>query len=262
MSRRIGFIAPVDHLSGNLSGDQVLKYAQNDNPAFDAPMGKQYARNYKTRYIGAIRASNGQPYFSVRTKNAVNISNRSKMVMALLGGTASVKQAIKKNQAFAGIVTLYTTEKIGGYTDKTLDKWMFEIIYQALETKEVMFSFISHTGGSSFAFHNPWVYTNQQGGLGLEVPVRIVAKFWMQLAASPIQFYVSGMKGVAHSDDTFANIIARGYNVLGLESSDNYVMLGNMYVNRRVEGNLSTCSTSVVPQDRQEFELTEELYES
>ena len=47
--KRIEFIAPVESMRGNLSGNQSLEYALNNNPAYDAPDGVQYARNYQPR---------------------------------------------------------------------------------------------------------------------------------------------------------------------------------------------------------------------
>lgn len=219
MAKRIDFIAPVDAMRGNLSGDQTLEYAQNNNPAYDAPVGLNYARNYQTRYIGAKRAASGLKYFSVKTKAATLITNRSKMVMALLGGTGAVRAAIK---ALAGddILNIYRRAKELGMTDaKTYDKYLYDTIYAALESKNTMISFFA-TGATpqSVAIRNPWVYTNQTGGVPITIKNSILVKFWAMLAKNPIFFDVEGMRGVAHAADTFQNVIDRSYNVLNLQA--------------------------------------------
>ena len=53
--KRIEFISPVEAMRGNLSRTkQTLLYAENDNPAWDAPVDKRsYARNYQPIFVGA-----------------------------------------------------------------------------------------------------------------------------------------------------------------------------------------------------------------
>lgn len=217
--KRIEFIAPVESMRGNLSGNQVLEYAENNNPAFDAPAGVQYARNYQPRFIGAKRSATGKKYFQIKTKSATKINAGTKLKMALLGGTGAVRAAILSNTVNRGLVeAVYTAAKAAGQTSaKTLMKFAYDVIYEALQNKEVMIIF-SATGASSAAFHNPWVYNGQQGGISVTIKNSILVKFWMQLAYSPITFTVEGMKGVAHNTDTFGEIINRSYNVLGLKT--------------------------------------------
>ena len=91
----IEFIAPVEALRGNMSGKQTLVYAQNDNPAFDAPQGRQYARNYKPRYIGYRRAKDGKVYFGVKRRSATKVDAASKITMAALGTIQDLKKTFK-----------------------------------------------------------------------------------------------------------------------------------------------------------------------
>lgn len=93
MAKRIIMVPPFDVLTGNLSGQQSLKYAENDNRAYEAPNGSQGARNYKTRYIGA-RRSDGTTYFSVRRKNTAVLNGQTRMAMGLTAMIAVIKSAI------------------------------------------------------------------------------------------------------------------------------------------------------------------------
>lgn len=222
MAKRIEFLAPVEAMRGNLSGSQELEYAENNNPAYDAPVGRlNYARNYQTRYIGAKRSSSGLKYFSVKTKNAVNLSARAKMVMALLGGTGAVRAAIKK-AGIADITAIYLKAKeIGMTSAKNVDQYIYDIVYTSLEAKGPFFTFAAPGAvPASVRFRNPWVYTNQQGGVALTIKNSILVKFWSMLAINPVVFYVEGMRGVAHTGDLFGNLPDRPYNVLGLSREE------------------------------------------
>lgn len=216
--KRIEFIAPVESMRGNLSGNQVLEYAENNNPAFEAPAGVQYARNYQPRFIGAKRSATGKKYFQIKTKSATRINAGTKLKMALLGGTGAVRAAILSNAVNRGLVeAVYTAAKAAGQTSaKTLEKFAYDVIYEGLQNKSIMFVF-SAPGASSVAFHNPWVYAGQQGGIGVTIKTTILVKFWSELAINPITFTADGLKGIAHSGDTFSqDFLNSNLNVIPL----------------------------------------------
>lgn len=259
MAKKVIMTAPFEALTGNLSGAQNLEYAENNNPAFDAPSGVQYARNYKTRYIGARRSSTGLVYFQVRQKSAVKISDRSKMVMALLGGTGAVRAAILKDETnLSRLEATYAAAKSEGRTNaKTLSKWIYDVVYETLLVKGSTFSFQS-VGAGTVYYRNPWVWTSGTGTpIALNIKKTTIAKFWLQLASNAILFYVSGMIGVAHTGDTFQNIIDRGYNVLNLSASTSFVKIGDMWLKNDSETvGYPSLSTTVLNNAR--FVLTDE----
>lgn len=229
--KRIEFISPVESMRGNLSGNQVLEYAENNNPAFDAPTGRQYARNYQPRFIGAKRSATGKKYFQIKTKSATKVNAGSKLKMALLGGTGAVRGAILTNATYrAAVEAVYAAAKAEGRTSaKTLEKYLYDVIYEALQAKSVMIQFFA-TGAATLTIQNPWVYTNQAGGQSITIKESVLIKFWPQLASNPIMFTIDGLKGVAHSSDTFSGIIAGNYNVLDLTSSANNVICNGRVV--------------------------------
>lgn len=265
MAKRIEFLAPVEAMRGNLSGSQELEYAENNNPAYDAPVGRlNYARNYQTRYIGAKRSSSGLKYFSVKTKNAVNLSSRAKMVMALLGGTGAVRAAIKK-AGIADITAIYLKAKEIGMTKaKNVDQYIYDIVYTSLEAKGPFFTFAAPGAvPSSVRFRNPWVYTNQQGGVALTIKNSILVKFWSMLAINPVVFYVEGMRGVGHTGDSFQTIIDSAYNVLSLipvpVSNPNKVAMGTQQNPMFLLSGDNYIEVGVVPTNADEYTLTEVL---
>lgn len=195
--RRIEFIAPVESMRGNLSGNQDLKYAKNDNPAFDAPNGRQYARNYTPRFIGAKRASSGLKYFNTRTKSAQLINDESKKGMACLGGTQAIYAAIiqQQAQAIATITSYYNwyiktfgrSPSIDGKNAKSVKHWIFMNAYRCLKNKTNNFVFAGPSTGGSVTIHNPWNSQPASGQIVLLISTEILEKFWFQLANFPMK---------------------------------------------------------------------------
>lgn len=224
--KRINFIAPVESMRGNLSGEQNLEYAENNNPAFDAPNGKQYARNYVTRYIGARRAKDGRAYFAVKRSAAVNVSVMAKFRWALLGGTQACYAAILKDASLlASIDRVYRWNvDVTGLT-KTFAQWARDIIRAGLNSKSELFSFGGGTGsGGPIKVYNPWIYkiTPTTGGETITIKQEILAKFWDQLANNPIHIVITNevktgmpekMYIYAHEFETWTHYTQSDYNI-------------------------------------------------
>lgn len=218
--KRITVAYPFEDVRGKLAGKQALEYAENNNPAFDAPAGRQYARNYKACMIACKRSATGKTYFQIKTKTATKVNAGSKLRMALLGGTGAVRAAILTNATYATAVeAIYNAGKAAGtISQKTIQKYVFDVVNEALLLKSVMINFHAE-GAPALTIQNPWVYTTQSGGQSITIKNSILVKFWEQLATNPIIFTVNGMKGVAHGGvqrDAFTNIVSAKYNVLGL----------------------------------------------
>lgn len=233
--KRIEFIAPVEAMRGNLSGTQTgLEYPAADNKAYESPVGStNYARNYRPSFIGAKRAKDGLKYFSVKTKSAIHLTAKSKRQMALLGGAGAIIAAIlrdKSSQAYIGVSLAFTYQKIEGMTDaKSLREWLTAKLVKGLSRKMAVILNTRTSATSTIKINNPWV----EGGDGVDVQVtnESLARFWMELANNPIEFDVEGAgKAVAHVGDTFAQIIAGGYNVLGMTAVDGNVKIGSGFV--------------------------------
>lgn len=245
MAKRIDFIAPFEGLRGNVSGRQDLVYALNDNKAFEAPQGKRnYARNYKPRYVSAKRASDGRMYFSVRTRNGVTLSARSLQAMALLGGIGAIYAAIVNSDTLRnGVEMVYrylidrTRQGLHGGIplETTFRQYASGIIRTALESKAQVITFAGGGGVQPVNVNNPWV----DGGTGtaISVSTSVLAQFWQQLAVGGIYFYVDSRRGIAKTNLTF-NQISDGTvpyaTVLELETDEvegvNYITYNGRYL--------------------------------
>lgn len=220
--KRIEFIAPVESMRGNLSGNQKLLYAENNNPAFDAPAGRQYARNYQPRFIGAKRSSDNLKYFAVKTKSATLVSAASKLNMALTGGAGAIIAAILADKSSTAYIMVVDAWEKRTNKSVTLRKFMTDIIRQGLAAKAPDFVFLT-TAGAQIA--NPWNIASQ-AAIKVEISEEVLIKFWLQLASdnqghAPIYYAVDGQKGIAFTGDTFQQVTGESkLNVLGLEFKD------------------------------------------
>lgn len=202
--KRIEFIAPVEAIRGNMSGKQTLQYAENNNPAFDAPEGRQYARNYTPRYIGHRRAKDGLVYFSVKRKAATKIDATSKITMAALGTIQDLKKAFKTSNTTVGgisgqywgfIMAAYKAGIENGEIDPSysVDKWIDGLLIEMLRYKLHDFSvFINKNHTLSLTITNPYVYLDEGA---LELAQRNFIRFNPVLTTvdTPVIVYVNGM---------------------------------------------------------------------
>lgn len=159
MAKRIEFIAPVDSMRGNLSGSQDLVYAANDNKAYESPANRvNYAKNYRTSYVGAKRASDGLKFFGVKTKTATHTTQAAMTAMALMGATGVLFNLFKEagargnDQRWGQVVHNYENAFKKKY--KSLRQYAMDVIRKALISKSATIVF----GGPTVAtYQNPWI---------------------------------------------------------------------------------------------------------
>lgn len=240
MAKRIEFIAPVEAMRGNLSGKQELLYAQNDNPAFEAPDGKQYARNYQPRFIGAKRSSTGLKYFAVRTKNAVNNTAQAKMAQACLGAASAISAAVIDTPSiWASYQTILTNEysyrKSHGTTKaKTIRAFLTELFVNELKDMQTyLTTYLQYQPGTLVSIGNPYNLTQFDAERDPSISDETLVKFWTLLAENPITFKVGQFKGIAHEGDTWNTFVQEDYNTINAVVSGNYVKIGDMWIEER-----------------------------
>lgn len=161
MAKKIVMIAPFDVLTGNLSGQQKLEYAENNNPAYEAPNGSMGARNYKTRYVGARRAD-GTTYFSVRQKNTAVLNGKTRIAMGLTAVTALIISSCKKAQtsssySWAKIQKAFDVDKQNGTLPEGVDsvtKFANYYIRRMLQYKQARW--FRQSASSPVELHNPY----------------------------------------------------------------------------------------------------------
>lgn len=200
--KRIEFVAPVESMRGNLSGNQVLQYAENNNPAYEAPNGTQYARNYATRYVGAKRSATNLKYFAVRTKNAATLNAVTRKNMALTGAVAVIisRTMVVQPSVWTSINNAFNYIKSNNLLPegvKTLRKWVDLNLRNMLKFYQEDWVFTQ--ASISFRVTNPYNVVNDDAPM-LTLPRASWVKFAQSLAfnftansKSGIYFKVDGL---------------------------------------------------------------------
>lgn len=242
MAKRFKMLAPFDSVSGNVSGAQKLEYPVNGQGAYDGPAGKNYAQNYKPRFIMNERKSDGRLYFQVKQRSATTITPRSKRAMAVLGGCGAIIGAILKDKTSALYQTLYeawlVTKPVSTATGlpSSFRQYLSAFTMGALRGKLSAISVLWNNEGTPafITINNPFIQ-NGTGDEDVTISTSAIAKFWSQLADNPISFTVEGLgKSVAHNGQTWNSYLGQNYNTLGLKGKEvsgaSYVVFGDQFL--------------------------------
>lgn len=233
MPKRIEFIAPVEAVRGNMSGKQELLYPSNNNRAFEAVQDKvNYARNYRPSYIGAKRSSDGLKYFSVRTKNAVTLTQTALRNMAVNGASFGITSKILADESLAtALNTQRDAAVLAGQFSGNLREFVYFYVSQMISgyMASISINFI----GLANVLKNPWVNTDE---ISYAPSTDVLIKFWTYLHVGGITFNVNNLTGIAEQEFAFDDIITidTTMNVLGLTTEaiggNTYVKMGQLYL--------------------------------
>lgn len=240
--RRIRYISPVESMSGNLSGNRKLQYANNNNPAYEAPDGQQTARNYIPRFIASERKRTGQQLFSVKTKSTTVLDPASRRRMAAMAFSQAFQDAgqIRNAWPLAVITQAQQIYNAAKQSDSTLTwrKFWSKPIYDMLVNRRNSMTAIGLANGSTVTVtvNNPFIQNAAEPKFTIWDTENMV-KFWLQLSYG-MYFKVSGLTGIAYTRQSFAELAAdETMNVLGISivtaagEDQDAVKIGDQYVN-------------------------------
>lgn len=230
--KNVRYIAPIESMSGNLSGKQELLYPTKNNSAWESPSDKRnYATNYRPRYVGTYRAKNGKVSFQVKQRSAVTMSTSMRKQQAVLGGTKAIYDALIHNPlTISRMQALYMQSPERNTYGWSMYKWAYSQISGQVENKIAGIRIVGKLGQTTLLVQNPWISTPASGAVSVTISDDILAKFWMQLANDPIEFMVNTSKGIAHTNNYFLDIIDGSFNVLGLTHVELKVKMGDFFV--------------------------------
>lgn len=140
--------------------------------------------------------------------------------MALMGGTGAIVASILRDKTAEIYTNLYgawvKAQELGGSTS-TFRQFLSGSIRRMLIQKSATY----HVQVGEFGqdIDNPWNTTKPNPNVSISQA--ILVKFWGELAAKAIVIDVEGLKLIAHSGDTFQNVIESGYNVMNLKALAN-----------------------------------------
>lgn len=150
--KRIIYSAPVESMSGNLSGRQNLTYGGQGVEAYDIQTGSRVSADvYQPRIVAACGGRWRRNYFSVRTRSTVNMTARARLTMALMGGAGAIYAALlsdKTAQIYNDCVTAWESS---GNTE-SFRAFMIRIIRPALSAKSATI-----TIAQGVTIVNPWI---------------------------------------------------------------------------------------------------------
>lgn len=258
MAKRLTLIAPFDSASGNLSGRQILKYNNNNNPAYEAPDGQQYAKNYKSRYIANIRAKDGLLYFSTKTRSAITLDASTRRRMASLALTQIISNPnsgawplLELSKVVAIVSAIRQNDK-----SMTFRKFVFKTIYDMLNGQRTSCTFYGIPYGRENATINNPFFPSADDPKFTTDPIKkdLLVKFWNALAISGININIVGMLGISFLGYSFSTLISSDFNTLNLylESvqgqSKQAVKLDDQYVCYHGGSFVYACSEDTVTQ--------------
>ena len=253
--KRIRYAFPIESMSGVLGSKQDLRYAENDNKAFESPQDKvNYARNYQPRCVAARVTKSGLNYFAVKTKSAFKNTAALRKQNALMGATSAIYGiSIKDVSKLTTLQQMFAALQTQGYKG-TFHKFVSDFIRADLAANVPQ---ISATVGAMTVNLGNNPYTTE--GTAIEIKQDMLVKFWNELAKNGVTFKVEGETGIAISEMGIEEVIAiPRLNVLGLSvatvSEDEYLKKGDKWLTNS-EGEY--INSAIVPEQGEEFFLTD-----
>ena len=159
---------PIAWLSGNISGRQDLNY---DGVGAYETTQPTAASNYAPRLV-AFAPARKRNYFCVRTKYTANITERSRLNLALMGGAGAIYSAIVRDKSSA----IYAQCVAAKPRQLTLRAFIIPLLRAGLAGK---MENIAIADGLSIV--NPWV---SSAAPSVQVPQDIIDKFASELSNS------------------------------------------------------------------------------
>lgn len=230
MAKKAILAYPFERIGGKLGTKQKLEYPENNGSAWNAPVGTvARARNYKPTMVMACRYD-GKQYFQIKTKSAVKVTAANKERQALLAVSSVIAYILQHSLTVLSVLQ----QKYDAYHPEgwSFKRWLMSNIREGLKNKRAI-TFVGTSTATLFV-KNPFISTIQPSSaydMGSQFPDHLLVKFWPQLANDPVVFNIGGLVGVAHTGDSWAEMIGSEYNVLSLSlNEDNYVMLDELFV--------------------------------
>ena len=152
---------PIESLSGNLSGRQQLNY--DGGRAYDTNEPTA-AADYEPRMV-AFHSDRRGNYFCVRTKYTANITNRSRVNLATMGGAGAIYSAIVRDKSS----DIYAQCVAAKPRQLTLRAFLVPLLRVGLAGKVEN---IAIADGLSIV--NPWV---SSAAPSVQVPQNVIDKF-------------------------------------------------------------------------------------
>lgn len=176
-------------MQGNLSGKQDLVYPTSDNKAWESPEGKQFARNYTPRYVGAMRAASGKVYFSVKARSAVNMTANVRRQQAITSVALLYANAVMTDAAgYTAAIAIWRDHIDAGYNKyTTLRGFLNAMLQEGLAAKDRVISVgVQGVSTKRLSVTNVYNWRSQtEGDVTPTINRVLMAKFFPYIGVSP-----------------------------------------------------------------------------
>lgn len=223
---RIRFISPVETLQGNLSGSQKLVYPTSDNKAWESPDGKQFARNYTPRFIGAMRAASGKTYFAVKARSAVNMTTSMRRQQAITSVALLYANAIMSDAAGStAAMAIWRDHVAAGYNKyTTIRGFLNAMLQEGLAAKDRVISVgVQGVSETRLTVTNVYNWRSQTtGDVTPSVNRVLMAKFFPYIGVSSSDDWSIGFGAINVKGNPFAFLSGESFGEV-TDPSDNKI---------------------------------------
>lgn len=213
---RIRFISPVEALQGNLSGSQKLLYPTSDNKAWESPDGKQFARNYTPRFIGAMRAASGKTYFSVKKRSAVNMTENVRRQQAITSVALLYANAIMADAAgFTAAMAIWRDHIAAGYNKyTTIRGFLNAMLQEGIAAKDRVISVgVQGVSETRLSVTNVYVWNSQTAGdVTPTISNVLMAKFFPYIGVSGSGTNQTNFGAINSKNNPFAFLVGETWD--------------------------------------------------
>ena len=191
-----------------MSGKQKLVYPTSDNKAWECPDGKQFARNYTPRFIGAMRAASGKTYFAVKARSAVNMTENMRRQQAITSVALLYANAIMADAAgFTAAMAIWRDHIAAGYNKyTTIRGFLNAMLQEGLAAKDRVISVgvqgVSETRLSVTNVYN-WA-SSTSGDVTPTISRVLIAKFFPYIGVPTLDQYPISFGAVNTKGNPFA----------------------------------------------------------
>lgn len=166
MSKHICYMAPVDWLVGNISGNQQIGYGEEKTAGYAIPDGvKESAVDYKPRMIAKRIWKSNRRYFQIRTRTTVNMTAGVRNTIALMGGAGALYSSLVRDKSTA----IYKACSAACPKSTTLRAFIIPLLRAGLAAKNQTIAIADGVG-----IVNPWV---NSAAPNVPVSAEILEKF-------------------------------------------------------------------------------------
>lgn len=199
-----------------MSGKQKLVYPTSDNKAWESPDGKQYARNYTPRFIGAMRAASGKTYFAVKARSAVNMTESVRRQQAITSVALIYANAVATDAAgYTAAMAIWRDHIAAGYNKyTTLRGFLNAMLQQGLANKDRVIS-IGEQGVSETRLTVTNVYVWSSTTVGDITPAInrvLMAKFFPYIGVSGSGTNPTGFGAINSKNNPFAFLVGETWD--------------------------------------------------